>query len=179
ARGLGVPEAEVARVDGQVLLDAEIGVEALLLLHDAEARLDRRVAGGRHGEAEDLERTRGGRREAGDHLDRRRLAGAVRADKAERLAGRDGKGQAIDHPARPVDLGEASGIHHWRRRHRTASERRPERAQPTTYSEASRTTLRMLSPRSIASKARPISSSGIVWVISSSTFNRPFMYQST
>src|SRR5438094_6073718 len=28
-------------VDGQVLLDAQIGVEALLLLHDAEARLDR------------------------------------------------------------------------------------------------------------------------------------------
>ena len=33
-------DAEVAGVDDQVLLDAQIGVEAVLLLHDAEPRLD-------------------------------------------------------------------------------------------------------------------------------------------
>jgi len=35
-------------------------------------------------------------KEAGAHLDRRRLAGAVRSEKAEHLVGKDGEVQLID-----------------------------------------------------------------------------------
>src|SRR5439155_881536 len=56
ARDGGAPrDTEVARVDDQVLLDAQVGVEALVLLHDAEPALDGRVVGRPGGQTEDGE----------------------------------------------------------------------------------------------------------------------------
>src|SRR5207249_3331477 len=79
ARGGGAPpDAEVTRVDDQVLLDAQVGVEALLLLYDAEPALDCRVVCRRGGETEDGEGAGARRGEAGDRADRRRRAGRAR-----------------------------------------------------------------------------------------------------
>ena len=79
-------QPEVAAVDAQVLGAGEIGVEAVGLRDDADPLL-----GGSHlrgnVEAERRDAAGVGRGETEAHADRRRLAGAVRADHAEAFAG--------------------------------------------------------------------------------------------
>src|SRR5690606_15319888 len=48
----------------------------------------------------------GGRGAAGDDVDQRRLSGAVRADHAEEVAGREGETDALQHPQPAEALGE-------------------------------------------------------------------------
>ena len=77
---------EVARVDHEVVADRELGVERVLLRDDAQPAADARAVDVRV-EVEDPERARGHRRHAADHPHRARLAGAVRPEEAEALAG--------------------------------------------------------------------------------------------
>jgi hypothetical protein len=50
-----------------------------------------------------------GGQEAGQHLHRRRLAAAVRAEKAEDLAASDGEADAVDRDEGAEAAGEAAG----------------------------------------------------------------------
>jgi hypothetical protein len=87
ARGLWL-ESVVARVDQKVVEDGDLFVEVVLLRDDTHPRFHAaRVLG--HRDTEDLQPP--GRRgeRAGDHPHRRRLAGAVGAEKAEARFGRD------------------------------------------------------------------------------------------
>ena len=78
-------QPEVAAVDDDVLADGQLHVERVLLRHDAEPRADlRAVAGGI--DVEHAQRPLRDGRDAPDHAHRRRLARAVRAEEAERLA---------------------------------------------------------------------------------------------
>ena len=78
-------EAEVARVGEEVLADAYVRVEVVLLRDDAYERADSaRVCA--HVQTFDGERALGRRRAAGDHTHRGGLARAVRAEQAEGFA---------------------------------------------------------------------------------------------
>src|SRR5262249_60870402 len=57
-------------------------------------------------EAGHLDVSRGGEENAGKHLDRRRLAGAIRANAADHLPGVDAKGDAVDRADLAVFAGE-------------------------------------------------------------------------
>ena len=65
-------------VIGEVLRDAEIGIERALLEHDAKSR-KRRAALARDVAAEDAHRSRSARIKMRDHREQRALAGAVQA----------------------------------------------------------------------------------------------------
>jgi hypothetical protein len=83
--GFGRRDVEVAGVGAEVLEDAEVGVEVVVLGHDAETLLDGAgLAFGVH--AEDTQRAGGDGRDAADHTDGAGLAGAVGAEQAKALA---------------------------------------------------------------------------------------------
>ena len=83
---LGAADPEIARVDAEVHLDGEIGIEVLFLRREAEAALDRARVRRVHRQAEHREPPGVDRREAGEHADRGGLTGAVRAEEPEALA---------------------------------------------------------------------------------------------
>jgi hypothetical protein len=79
------------------------------------------------------------RQEAGDHLHRRRFAGAVRAEKAQNLAFRDREGHAIDRRQRAEFFDEMANLQHTSLRRRrpalpiiTAAAPRPSSARRST-----------------------------------------------
>src|SRR5581483_8942324 len=74
------------RVDEHVLAHGELVVERVRLRHDAEPTADLRAVSNRV-EVEDAQGAAARRRDAADHAHRRALAGAVRAEEPERLAG--------------------------------------------------------------------------------------------
>ena len=88
-------QAEVAAVDVEVLAGVELTVEVVLLRHDPQAGADLgpMVVGI---EAEDAQTPARAGRDGADHLHRRGLARAVRAEQAERLPRRDLERQAVD-----------------------------------------------------------------------------------
>src|SRR6185295_14673723 len=73
--------------DAKILLDGELREEAAILRHLGDAGLEDAVRRKPH-EVPPIERdlARGGAQQARDHPHQRRLAGAVRADDADRLA---------------------------------------------------------------------------------------------
>jgi hypothetical protein len=88
-------EAEVGAVDAQVLGAGEVGIEAVELGDDADPLLGlANLRGQRH--AERLDRSAVGAGEAEADADRRRLAGAVRADHAETFARHDLEREVVD-----------------------------------------------------------------------------------
>ena len=91
---LGARDVEVARVDQQVLAHGELEVEGRLLGHHPEPPLQRArvVVAGRCPAPRRSPRV--ARRQAREHPHRRRLAGAVRAEEAEALPGRDRRGRS-------------------------------------------------------------------------------------
>ncbi len=88
-------DAEIAAVDLEVLGDGEIGIEIVDLRDDADANA-RRARRLRHGQAEHLDRAAIGIDEAEAAAQRRRLAGAVGAEKAEAFAAADLEIEAAD-----------------------------------------------------------------------------------
>ena len=97
--GAGAGDAVDAGEEAEVLLDGEIRVERERLRHVAGLALDALalradVAAGDDGTAA------GRLKEPAQHLDRRRLAGAVRAEKAEDLAARDAQRERVDRAVR-------------------------------------------------------------------------------
>ena len=91
----GARQAEVGAVDAQVLGAGEVGVEAVELGDDADPLLGVEHALGQR-QAEGLDRAAVGPGEAEADADRRRLAGAVRADHAEALARHDLEREVVD-----------------------------------------------------------------------------------
>ena len=88
-----------------VLLHGKVGVEREELGHVADAGLQRlQVA--EDAQAGDLGRARGGLEQAREHLDRRRLSGAVGPEKAEDLPRPDLEGDVIHRGERSEALGE-------------------------------------------------------------------------
>src|SRR6185437_11187766 len=86
---------EEPRMEIEVLTNGELGVERKRLRHVADAPARVEVAG------VDLLAEKQGvafirRQQSGQHLHRRRLAGAVRPDKAEDLAALDGEADMVD-----------------------------------------------------------------------------------
>ena len=88
-------QAEVGAVDAQVLGAGEVGVEAVELGDDADPLL-RLAHLRRQRQAERLDRAAVGAGQAEADADRRRLAGAVRADHAEALARHDLEREIVD-----------------------------------------------------------------------------------
>ena len=84
-----------AAVERDVLADGEVLVEREALAHVADVALD---ALGLAGDvvSGDGRAAGGGREQTGQHPDRGGLAGAVRAEEAEHLAGADVEGDAVD-----------------------------------------------------------------------------------
>src|SRR6185437_113568 len=82
-------------VEAQVLLGAEVAVEGLVLEDEADVAAHV-VAGGGDVEAGDLGRPVARLGQRAEHVDRRRLAGAVGAEEAEDLAGLDLEVHAFD-----------------------------------------------------------------------------------
>ena len=110
-RGRARRDAEVAGVDEQVLLDAQVGVEAVLLRHHAHLRLDPARGRGTERQAEDPHLAGGRHREAGEHPDGRRLPGSVRTEQADALPRLDAEAQIDDRLALAEPLGERTGLH--------------------------------------------------------------------
>ena len=100
APALGARQVEVAAVEHEVVEHGELLVELVLLRHDADPGPDLLAVAGRV-HPEDPQLALGDRRDAADHAHRRRLAGAVRPEEAERLA-------AVDLDVDPVDGGEVA-----------------------------------------------------------------------
>src|SRR5262249_30141685 len=103
---------EAGEVDEE-LLRGQVVVEVRVLRQVTDAPLDGNVA---ERPAEDLAAARGRKHQLHQQLQRRRLAGAVGAEKAEDLAGRDLQRQAIERAIRAlapeadrVILGELRG----------------------------------------------------------------------
>ena len=109
ARGLGSLEAEVPAVDHEVVADGDLGVERVLLGHDAEAAADPRTVG-LGVEVEDAERPVGHRRDARDHAHRAGLPGAVGPEEAEALALGDVEVDRVDRGERAEALGQATRV---------------------------------------------------------------------
>jgi hypothetical protein len=105
---LGAGEPEEPAVHVQVVLDAEVLVEDVLLRAHAQARPDRRPVGCRV-ETEDAQLTAADRRDAADHPHRARLAGAVGPEEAERLAAADLDVDAVDRGEVAEGLGQPTG----------------------------------------------------------------------
>jgi len=90
-------DAVVAGVEEQVLQDAEIGVEQVLLRGDAEEGLDPpRLAG--DVQAVDADRAGGRPERAVDHLQGRRLPGAVRPEQAQAAPAGNAEADRVDDP---------------------------------------------------------------------------------
>ncbi len=104
-------QPEVAAVDDEVLAHRQLEVEAVLLRADAQASADRGPVGDRV-EAEDAQGAPARRRHRGDHAHRRGLAGAVGAEEAERLTGRDPDVDALDGLEAPEGLAQPHRLHH-------------------------------------------------------------------
>ena len=106
-------QAEVAAEDAQVLGTGEVGVEAVELRDDADALLGfahrcRESAGRRCSMRAGV-----GRHQAEAHAQRGGLAGAVGADHAQALAGRDRERQVVDDALAVVVLDEAVDAKQW------------------------------------------------------------------
>ena len=105
---LGPLQPEVAAVDHEVLADRQLGVERVLLGHDAETGADlgpvaRRV------QPHHPKVTGADRRDAADHPHRRGLARPVRTEEAERLAGGDVEVDVVDRDELAETLRQAAG----------------------------------------------------------------------
>src|SRR5439155_4615369 len=146
-------QAEVAPVDHEVLAHRELVVERVRLRHDAEPSADLRTVAYRV-EVEDAKRARGRRRYAADHAHRRALAGAVRAEEAERLAALHVEVDAVDRGETAELLDEPAGMNQRRAcahartllrlvtastlRARALRRARPARARPRTRARRGR-----------------------------------------
>ena len=106
-------DAEVAALDAQAFAHREEGVEHQLLRHDAE-RLARGGVVGHHVVAHHRDAAGAGARQAGQHRDQRRLAGAVGAEQAEELALLDVEGHAVEraHFAAGARIGLGNMVEH-------------------------------------------------------------------
>jgi hypothetical protein len=102
-------QAEVAAEDQQVLDDAQLFVEHIRLGHDAQPGPNRRTVA-RGIEPEHGERPVADRRNGADHPHRGGLPGAVRAQEAEGLAGRDVEVHCVHSRERTEPLGQAAGV---------------------------------------------------------------------
>ena len=100
---------EVAGVGEQVFVDPEFHVERVGLGHHPQPRSDSRAVDHRI-EAEHAKLATGRRRDAADHAHRRRLAGAVRSEEAERLAPLDVEVDRVDRDQFVEALGQATGM---------------------------------------------------------------------
>ncbi|MET3800228.1 hypothetical protein ABID70_000183 [Clavibacter michiganensis] len=94
-RDLLARQPEVSAVDDEVVARLELQVEVVGLRHDAQLRADLGPVRVRV-EPEDVERPARARGDRADHAHGRGLAGAVRAEQPEGLAGRDLEGEAVD-----------------------------------------------------------------------------------
>ena len=94
----------------EVLADGQLGVERVLLGHDAESGADPRPVGDRVEARGPCSVAVGHRRDAADHPHRRGLAGAVRAEEAERLARRDVEVDGVDRGELAEPLRQAAGV---------------------------------------------------------------------
>ena len=96
-RAFALPRRQVkqARVKIEVLPHRELGIERERLRHVADAMARLQIACVER-PAEQQRFALAGRQEPGQHLHRRRLAAAVRADKAEDLAALDGEADPVD-----------------------------------------------------------------------------------
>ena len=111
---LAVREAVDAAVEADVLADGQVVVEREPLAHVADAALDL-LGLRRHVEPGGARLAGGGREEPRQHLHRRRLTRAVRAEEAEHLASgdleRDGvDGREVAEGAREVARPDGGGI---------------------------------------------------------------------
>ena len=97
-------------------------VQLIGLRHHADPRADLLAVGGRV-ESEDRQLALGHRRDAADHAHRRRLAGAVGAEEAERLA-------SVHLDIDPVDGGEVTEALHELRAEINGSSMRSSTLQP-------------------------------------------------
>ncbi len=95
--------------DAQVLASGEVQVKARLLDDRADALQRLRALGG-HGMAEQAHAAGARLGEAEQHADHRRLAGAVRAEEAERRAARHLQVDAVERRALAEALGQAAGL---------------------------------------------------------------------
>ena len=95
----------------QVARNAQVEVERLLLEHDADVR-ERAPRVGAHRQARHLDLARIGGEQAGQHLEQRGLAGAVRAEQHGEAAARDRQAERIERHALAVALGEAAHLQH-------------------------------------------------------------------
>src|SRR5690606_4175653 len=113
-------------VEAEVELRREVGVERRVLEHEADVAADLRPLAHDVVAGDPRLATRRGD-EGAEDLDGGRLAGPVRAEEAEGLAGLDGEVDAVDRGQRPVGLAEAPDLHRRRTRsgtvlgHRTPS----------------------------------------------------------
>ena len=94
--GLGCVDPEQRPVELEGLARRQVPQELLLLPHD-EGDAPEEVGLARRGaRAADLDDPRGGDEQAREHLERRGLAGPVRAEEADALAGGDLEGDPLD-----------------------------------------------------------------------------------
>ena len=94
-----------AGMEHQVGGDRQLEIEGRLLEHDAElGQCRHRIA--RHVVAHDLDAAGVGDEQAGEQLEQRRLAGAVRAEQRDELARLYLEADAIERPHRTVALGD-------------------------------------------------------------------------
>src|SRR5262249_17856357 len=107
-RGSASVHAVGAAEEAEVLLHREIGIERERLRHVSRVALDP-VALGADGIAGDGCATAGRRQEPTEHLDRRRLAGAVRPEEAEDLPPLDRHREIADGVERPETPAETIG----------------------------------------------------------------------
>ena len=110
-RALGSRHPVEVGVEAEVLLDREVGVEAEALRHVGDAVLDRLGVAGDRDAGEDRV-AGGGPQHAGEHAQRRGLAGAVRPDEAEQLAAADLEAQILDRGQLAEAAGEPLGADH-------------------------------------------------------------------
>ena len=106
---LAAGKVEVAPVDQEVLFHGQLGVEVVLLGDDSEPGPDGRTID-LGVEVEYPEMARGDRGNGGDHPHRRGLAGAIGAEKTERLALGDLEGDAVDGHHLAEVFREVSGL---------------------------------------------------------------------
>ena len=94
-RSCGLVEAIHAADEGEVFAGGELAEEGHAFGNDADVAFDFDGVG-EEVLAENLDGARGGCEEAGEHLDGGGFAGAVGTEKAEELAGLDGKIDVVD-----------------------------------------------------------------------------------
>ena len=119
-------QVEVAAVDEHVVAHRQLEVERVLLGHDAETGADARPVG-RRVHAQHAEITVRDRRDATDHPHRRRLAGPVGPQEAERLPLLDAKVDGVDSDEVAEALRQLTSLDERGRRHVGRRYRRPRR----------------------------------------------------